>query len=127
MSDGYRLVSVVAHIRSTGANAVPRVSIYTSTSGNKPGTSLFVLTNPATITPFADNTFTAPANTELDANTKYFVVFENTGTRGAGSSHAYSVRPTTSNSQTGESGWSIADNTRLRDTDSEDWTRRCTH
>ena len=120
-SGGYTLVSVVAHIRTLGDDAVPRVSIYTSTSGNKPGTSLYVLTNPTTLTAFADNIFTAPADAELDANTKYFVVFENTGTRGAGDGYRYTLRPTTSNNQTGESGWSIANNARQRVTNSENW------
>ena len=120
-SAGYRLLSVVAHIRSLGSQAVPKVSIHRSTSGNRPGASLYVLTNPTTVTAFADNTFTAPANAELDANTKYFVVFENTGTRGAGTDHRYALRPTTSNSQAGESGWSIADNTRWRLTAIGNW------
>ena len=120
-SAGYRLLSVVAHIRSLGSQVVPKVSIHRSISGNRPGASLYVLTNPATVTAFADNTFTAPANAELDANTKYFVVFENTGTRGAGTDHRYALRPTTSNSQAGESGWSIADNTRRRLTAIGDW------
>ena len=118
---GYTLLSVVAQIRSLGSQVVPKVTIHRSTSDDKPGTSLYVLTNPTTVTAFADNIFTAPADAELDANTKYFVVFENTGTRGAGTDHRYALRPTTSNSQTGESGWSIADNARWRLTDSDNW------
>ena len=74
----YTLKSVEVSLRRVGTQATVRVSIYTSTSGNKPGTSLYVLTNPASIFSHTNTTFTAPANATLDPNTSYFVVFENT-------------------------------------------------
>ena len=58
----------------------PKVSIYTTSSGN-PGSSLYVLTNPATLNDDAINTFRAPANATLEKDTNYFVVFEATGIR----------------------------------------------
>ena len=56
------------------------MSIYTTSSGN-PGTSLYVLTNPATLNDDAINTFRAPANATLEKDTNYFVVFEELGIR----------------------------------------------
>ena len=68
------------------------MSIYTTSSGN-PGTSLYVLTNPATLNDDAINTFTtgadddggrgskATANATLEKDTDYFVVFEALGIR----------------------------------------------
>ena len=66
----------------------PRVSIYTNSSGS-PGTSKYLLTTP-TIPYYAPDDdygyttydFNAPANATLDANTTYFVVFEDAGTDG---------------------------------------------
>ncbi len=117
----HTLGSVVAHLRSVGSQAAVKVSIYTSTSGNKPDTSLYVLNNPTTIAATSDNTFTAPNNATLAANTKYFVVFENTA-MGSGSSYTYSVRRTTWNSATANTGWSIADTSRSRTSETDNWT-----
>ena len=86
---GYALSSVDVYIADTPSLATPKVSIYTAGSDGNPGTSLYMLTNPAsfngeafwgTYDDTAFNTFTA-ANATLDPNTDYFVVFENTGTQ----------------------------------------------
>ena len=69
----------------------PKVSIYTTSSGN-PGSSLYVLTNPATLNDDAINTFRAPANATLEKDTNYFVVFE---ALGSGSNLRYDLEVTT--------------------------------
>ena len=105
-SDGYTLSEVDA--RFAGINALTsgiRVSIYSTSSGT-PNTSLHVLNNPASFTSDATNTFTAPANTTLDANTTYAIVFEVTDTSGSAL-----LKTTNSDDEDSgaASGWSIAD------------------
>ena len=92
---GYTLSAIDVLVHEFKSASSPRVSIYTVTSGN-PGTSLYVLTNPATLVDGAINTFTAPANATLAKDTDYFVVFDETGT---GSSAQYVLNPTFSNAE----------------------------
>ena len=108
------LKEVVVSVRDIQTGAVPKVSIYTS-SGNNPGTSLYVLTNPSS---FGSNnqTFTAPEDAELAANTNYFVVLEET------SDKFYRLHTTSSDAQTGETGWSIANTRRSRTSDGGSWS-----
>ena len=96
------------------------MSIYTVTSDN-PGTLLYVLTNPATLNDDAINTFRAPANATLEEDTNYFVVFE---ALGSGSNLRYDLKGTVSaNEDSGTaSGWSIADTSRERATNSGNWS-----
>ena len=86
---GYTLTEVVAALGSTGSDAEPKVSIYTDSSG-APGSSLWVLTDPGSLSADANNTFTAPPGATLDPNTRYWVVFENENT-GTANSDKYSV------------------------------------
>ena len=72
------LSAIQVRVDDFGSNSRPKVSIYTTSSGN-PGTSLYVLTNPATLNDDAINTFRAPANATLEKDTNYFVVFEELG------------------------------------------------
>ena len=89
---GYDLTGVVSHLTGVGANAVPRVSIYSAVKNNSgavvpagdetrlqdylPGSSLYTLTNPASVTD-GENTFTAPPGATLESNTYYVIVWEN--------------------------------------------------
>ena len=118
--DGYTLSEVIAKLSSVGNNTLPRVSLYSNVS-NDPGSSLHVLTNPASISG-GNNTFTAPANVTLVKETKYWVVFESTATTD-GSSYQYSVRVETSgNEDSGaSSGWSIRDSYDFRNQPTGDW------
>ena len=95
------------------------MSIYTTSSGN-PGTSLYVLTNPATLNDDAINTFRAPANATLEKDTNYFVVFE---ALGSGSNLRYDLEVTTSNSEDSgkASGWNITNSSRQRSTTATTW------
>ena len=91
-------------------DAMPRVSIYTDSSGS-PGTSLYVLTTPTIPydTAYDDYGgygpygFTAPTSAALNANTTYFVVFEDTGTDGY---WKLALQHLTSTLETVASGWS---------------------
>ena len=109
---GYTLSAIQVRVDDFGSNSRPKVSIYTTSSGN-PGTSLYVLTNPATLNDDAINTFRAPANATLEKDTNYFVVFE---ALGSGSNLRYDLEVTTSNSEDSgkASGWSITNSSRQR-------------
>ena len=117
---GYTLSAIQVQADNFESASSPRVSIYTVTSDN-PGTLLYVLTNPATLNDNAINTFRAPANATLEKDTDYFVVFEATG---SGSNLRYDLKGTVSaNEDSGTaSGWSIADTSRERATNSGNWS-----
>ena len=117
---GYTLSAIQVQADNFESASSPRVSIYTVTSDN-PGTLLYVLTNPATLNDNAINTFRAPANATLEKDTDYFVVFEATG---SGSNTRYDLKGTVSaNEDSGTaSGWSIADTSRERATNSGNWS-----
>ena len=117
---GYTLSAIQVRVDDFGSNSRPKVSIYTTSSGN-PGTSLYVLTNPATLNDDAINTFRAPANATLEKDTNYFVVFEELG---SGSNLRYDLEVTTSNAEDSgkASGWNIANSSRQRSTNTPTWS-----
>ena len=117
---GYTLSAIQVRVDDFGSNSRPKVSIYTTSSGN-PGTSLYVLTNPATLNDDAINTFRAPANATLEKDTNYFVVFEELG---SGSNLRYDLEVTTSNAEDSgkASGWNIANSSRQRATTTTTWS-----
>ena len=133
-SAGYTLESVVAYIQALpnfpeDNPGQPRLKIYSSTTAaadadKRPDTLLYTLTTPSTLSveptygtfsTEALNTFTAPANATLEADTDYFIVFENTGTvEGDFDLGQYSdyVLPYVfggNEDPGGASGWSLAD------------------
>ena len=116
---GYTLSAIQVRVDDFGSNSRPKVSIYTTSSGN-PGTSLYVLTNPATLNDDAINSFRAPANATLEKDTNYFVVFE---ALGSGSNLRYDLEVTTSNSEDSgkASGWNITNSSRQRSTTATTW------
>ena len=117
---GYTLSAIQVRVDDFGSNSRPKVSIYTTSSGN-PGTSLYVLTNPATLNDDAINTFRAPANATLEKDTNYFVVFE---ALGSGSNLRYDLEVTTSNAEDSgkASGWNITNSSRQRSTTITTWS-----
>ena len=101
--DGYTLTAIEADLSNVDASDMPRVSIYTSSSGS-PGTSLYVLTNPATLNGAV--TFTAPAHSILEKQPQYFVVFEETTSSG----EYFVTTESSDNEDTGKaSEWRIND------------------
>ena len=123
---GYALTNVVAGLMNVGADSTPKVSIYTHASGG-PGTSLYVLTNPATFASLATNTFTAPASATLDANTRYWIVFENENTS-VGYDNQYYLGSTIFDQEDpgAASGWTIG-NGHMRSADGGSWSSAYTY
>ena len=106
---GYTLDEVRIHLGTNGNAAAPVITV-NSGSGNNPGAVLYTMTNPATITDSATNTFTAPSGATLEADTNYFVVMENSNTNDDPNA-LYQVGITASNGEdsTGLSDWDIDD------------------
>ena len=69
---GHTLSSVDFFIRSFSSGDSVAVAIYSSDSNGNPGSEVYALTNPTTVSDGL-NTFTAPADSALAAQTKYFV------------------------------------------------------
>ena len=122
---GYTITSVDTCLIFIGEYAKPQVSIYTVGPDDNPGTILHMLPNPSplvhagwgpefTSCEEGKNTFTA-ANATLDADTDYFVVFENVGVgRRAPSDFDFSYYGIAwvlngAEEDGGASGWSLAD------------------
>ena len=115
-ANGYTLASVDFDIREFAGSDAIRVSIYTSNASDQPGTSVYVLTNPATITNDALNTFTAPANAILESETTYHVVVE-------APSGDFDIRLVNSYAEdaVSASGWSISDTKWSKASDGGAW------
>ena len=76
---GYTLDEVRIYLASNGNAATPVITVNSGT-GTNPGAVLYTLDNPGTFTNFSVNSFTAPSEATLDADTSYFVVMENSNT-----------------------------------------------
>ena len=75
---GYTLSSVDLYFGAIGGTEAVTVSIYEADASGNPGSSLHVLSTPATVANGL-NTFTALANATLDKETDYIVVVEGAG------------------------------------------------
>ena len=117
----------------TGANAtgytVTEVEIRVSTAlsrstslkireddGGEPGALVATFMNPVSLTNQSLNTFTAPANTTLEASTTYWISV-NEGV----SSNRVSFSATSADDETGEMGWSIGDDRLWRASETSNW------
>ena len=119
-ADGYTLAEVGVALTNIASAAIPRVSIYTTTSSGLPHTSLHVLSNPASVTANAVNTFTAASGATLDANTTYAVVLQNTQ---ATSNYVVSATSSTAEDSGAASGWSIGNQRAFNNVSGTDgWT-----
>ena len=114
--DGYTLGSVRVFVYNFGGSDTARVRIYTATGSGHVDSSLYVLTNSSPIVSGALNTFTAPANSPLTKETKYFVVVE-------AAAGLFDVGATTSDAEDAgkASEWSIDNIERWRDSDTSNW------
>ncbi|MXW93172.1 MAG: hypothetical protein F4X42_03700 [Rhodospirillaceae bacterium] len=109
-SAGYTISSVAIVLgETTSRGTVVRIR---EGGGTNPGDVVATLNNPASFRAESLNTFTAPANTILAANTTYFLVVND----GRATSPNVNVRiiRTNSDSQTGATGWTIANGSRYR-------------
>ena len=123
-ADGYTLSAVDVGLGTIGTTAVVQVSLY-STSSGVPNTSLQVLSNPASIASRAVNTFTATANTKLDADTTYAIVVENTrATERQNLDAAVSTTTSTAEDMGAATGWSISNARYSRDTNGAAWAEQ---
>ena len=100
---GYTLKEVEAVVVTSSSGTI-EFALYTSTSGNEPGTKVVDLNG--SVVSSGRRSFTPSSATTLAASTKYFVVFKMV------SGAASSLQPTTSDDEDSgvKPGWSIADN-----------------
>ena len=123
-TQGASLSEVRIRLQGVGDLADPQVSIYSSSSANAPNASLYVLVNPSSFTPDAVNTFTAPANSTLAANTRYHIVVETLATD-ADDDNLISLSLTDGDEDGEDDGgadrWSIANSSRYQ-TGASPWT-----
>ena len=115
---------------TTGGYTVSEVDIYLSTvtgrstsvkirednGSDEPGDLVATLTNPDTLTADSLNTFTAPAGTTLAASTTYWISVN----EGITSDRADLAR-VLENDETGETGWTIGNDRKLRNTETNPW------
>ena len=105
-TDGYLITQVRLDIYAD-SGTIPRVSIYSDSSG-QPGSSLKVLTNPGAIptTVRTELDFGAD-NYKLDPSTSYWIVVERaSGSGNVGVSYTHQIEEDTGSA----AGWSIGDN-----------------
>ena len=104
----YSLADVTIAVSTRAGDGIV-VSIRDGSAADPPGTALYTLIPPAS--PGTGNqVYSAPAGAVLEGGNKYFVMLEraqNTGTSNV-------VSGTDANGQSGETGWSIADDRRER-------------
>ena len=103
-SYGYTVSEVRIRFGLNLETATTAVKIRQNNNG-RPGALVATLTNPNSFANDSFNTFTAPADTHLDPNTKYFFTI-NEGVADLGRID-YSV--TTNNAESGLTGWSVDD------------------
>ena len=85
------------------------VSIYSNNAQNEPGTELHTLTAPDTLAS-GFNTFTAPSNATLSADTKYHVHITVAGDPLGNTDWCVGTTSSTGEDDGGVAGWSIGDN-----------------
>ena len=114
-STGYGLTSVGISFGAGSSSTDPVVKIYTTDSDGEPDSEFVTLTNPASLRELALNTFTAPADTTLSANTTYAVVIDpNERNLNVTDSH---------NEDSGKAaGWSIANQRYRRNNPTDSWS-----
>ena len=120
---GYGLTSVDLRLFSLGSNGI-LVRVAPNRSNDRPDLSnpaeVITLSNPATVSPQTNNTFSAPTGTLLTANTTYHVVVTSAdGT--SGSSGIDRTRATVEDSNPAD-GWSIGDTRYWRNTSNSSWS-----
>ena len=104
---GYLLTGVSVEISEhtfTGAETAT-FKIYDSETDGTPKDEVYTLTTPATLAAGATAFFEAPLGAMLDPNENYHVVFQGTGDTSAD----LKLVLTTSDAQTGQTGWTIED------------------
>ena len=103
---GYRLTGVSVHIgeNNFSGSETATFKIYDSEANGTPRDEVYVLTTP-TLTAGSTALFDAPAGAKLEPDTIYHVVFQGSGN----SNSDLKLALTASDTQTGETGWTIED------------------
>ena len=114
-SQGYPLASIEVDLDSPPGNATLTAEIWDDDGSGNPGNRIFTLSNPENVATGIVR-FTAPADTRLDANTKYWVHLNYNGNTKPRWGKTYSDGEDSG----AYSGWSIANDRRSR-TSSGDW------
>ena len=109
---GYTITEVQIRLRTVTSGDTTTVKIKENNSG-EPGNLVATLMNPATLTGSALNTFTAPANTTLDASTTYWISVNE------GVSNRVTYASTNGDDET---GWSIGNDRLWRASEPGTWT-----
>ena len=109
---GYTITEVQIRLRTVTSGDTTTVKIKEDDSG-APGNLVATLTNPATLTSSALNTFTAPANATLDASTPYWISVSE------GVSNRVTFASTNGDDET---GWSIGNDRQWRASESDSWS-----
>ena len=110
----YLLTAVAVHVRTSVSGGSGFLATVHAVDGDNPGDVLYTLSGPGN--PGNGNkTYTAPENAILESGTSYFVVFSKSGSR------ITDLQQTTTNSQSGFTGWTIDNSSRSRD-NSSNWS-----
>ena len=119
-TDGYTVSDVHIRLAET-VDKNTRVRIRKDNSG-KPATGnddlVATLTNPGSLTENSLNTFTAPADTTLDPNTRYWITVNEGITQ---TNRRATFVKTSGNGESGTTGWSIDNDLLFRATGGEAW------
>ncbi|MCY4420684.1 MAG: cadherin-like beta sandwich domain-containing protein, partial [Gammaproteobacteria bacterium] len=117
-SGGYALGSVgLTFNQGESSTGNLTVTINSEDSDGNPGTVVYTLTKPSSLTSGVEELFFAPSNASLSADTSYFVTVEASG------SFSSTLRITTNNAEDsgGSTGWSINDKRHFRSGSTDDW------
>ncbi|MCY3604271.1 MAG: cadherin-like beta sandwich domain-containing protein, partial [Gammaproteobacteria bacterium] len=115
---GYNLTSVKVVLADASDSDGVRLRIFNSRSNGNPYYSLYTLTNPT----LSDGTltFTLPASATVQKDTRYFVLFDSTG---SGTGNDYKIRGTESDSLNSMAdGWSLNTDRHVGAPDSLFWS-----
>ena len=113
--DGYTVSEVDIHLVDVSGRSTS-VKIRENNASDRPGTLVATLTNPRTLAADSINTFTAPADTVLAADTTYWI----TANEGISSNRA-NVARVGNGGQIGEPGWAIGDDSLFRTAETSNW------
>ena len=115
-NSNFPLTSIEVRVLGTTTGVTATATVMTS-SGGAPGEVHATLSLSGTLA-VGNNTFAAPANTTLAANTSYFLVLESDATSGLW------VSANTSGDEAGAPGWEIADQHRRFTSELSGWSTR---
>ncbi|MCY4174075.1 MAG: fibronectin type III domain-containing protein, partial [Cyanobacteria bacterium MAG CAR3_bin_5] len=112
-----RVTDVRVQVNTGNAGTVVRIR---EDGTNPTGKIVATLNNPSPFTNGAWNTFTAPANTVLAAKTTYWLVL-NDGVNVTVPPTRMRYRSSSNDDETGVTGWSIANNSRILNDNTKTW------